>query len=148
MSIDTDSGKSLSQLSLSLREQQKIPIFFERESPMTIHLIDPEHASDTDIRCGHCWDNKATLIELSANGEHNPDDHLVLCSNCAKLSGLKPCCECDKGPKVTVLAGHLVEKLRAIYAPDGLDGEGHCSWHIGMPVQPEKVKPGLNMHAG
>ncbi|MGY4661147.1 hypothetical protein ACVWZ9_001941 [Pseudomonas chlororaphis] len=102
---------------------------------MTVYVIAPEHASDKTIRCAHCWDHAATHIELSSTGKHYPDEHLVLCGDCAYLAGLKPCSGCTHGPKVEVNTGMFFGKLIPIYAPNNLgDGKGACcAWHLGHP---------------
>ncbi|UII71402.1 hypothetical protein LVW35_27875 [Pseudomonas sp. HN11] len=107
---------------------------------MNIHTIAPEHASDKAIRCAHCWDHEATHIELTSTGEHDPDEHLVLCSKCAYLAGLMSCAGCETGRKVTVMSFHLFGDLIPIYAPGELDEGGHCAWHIGSSIQTEVVE--------
>lgn len=107
---------------------------------MHLHILDPEHASDKSIRCGHCWDADATHIELNHTGEHHPDEHLVLCKPCAYLAGLLTCPGCDTGRKVIVMAHHLFGELIPAYAPTGLDGDGHCGWHLGLPLQTPKPR--------
>lgn len=55
---------------------------------MTIFDISADENSVGDLRCEYCWDAIATHIELSGSFQHNPDEHLVVCSDCAYLAGL------------------------------------------------------------
>lgn len=99
---------------------------------MHIYVIDPEHASGKTIRCGHCWDCDATHIELSHTGEHDPNEHLVLCYHCAYLAGLKLCPRCNIDSTVTVVAHHLVVELIPIHAP----------WELEVHPQPQVMSAG------
>lgn len=55
---------------------------------MTIFVIRADKNSAGDLRCEYCWDSIATHIELSGSLQHDPDEHLVVCSGCAYLAGL------------------------------------------------------------
>lgn len=81
---------------------------------MRTYKISSELASDKSIRCGHCWDADATHIEVTHTGQHDINEHLVLCRKCAELAGLKTCPVCEKGPKVMAIAGLIIGKLTPI----------------------------------
>lgn len=56
---------------------------------MSKHTVSPAILCGNELRCEHCWDHLATHLELSPNGIHNSDEHLVVCEECAYLAGLK-----------------------------------------------------------
>ncbi len=95
---------------------------------MTIpRIISAENEQAGTIRCAHVWDHTATHIELSHAHDHDPDEHLVLCGDCARLAGLLPCDDC-KGETIIVQAGSTLGSLSPIYAPEELV-KGRCSQH-------------------
>lgn len=56
---------------------------------MDIKTVSPAHLRGNELRCEHCLDYSATHIELSADGNHDATEHLVVCGKCAYLAGLK-----------------------------------------------------------
>ena len=46
------------------------------------------------IRCEHCFDLEASVIEMSHAHEHDSTEHLVLCHECSRLAGLLLCDGC------------------------------------------------------
>jgi hypothetical protein len=100
---------------------------------MTIRIISAEYESAGTIRCAHVWDHIATHIEMSHILEHDPDEHIVVCSECAKLAGLLACenSACEK--TILVEAGRTQGELIPMYSPQALV-EGCCSRHTETPI--------------
>jgi len=96
---------------------------------MTTRIISAEHESAGTIRCAHVWDHIATHIELSRTLAHDPDEHLVVCAECARLAGLLACDSCVGDKPIPVKAGRTHGALTSIYSPQALL-EGQCGWHI------------------
>lgn len=95
---------------------------------MTVRIISAEYKSAGTIRCAHVWDHIATHIELSRIQNHDPDEHIVACRECAKLAGLLECknSACEK--TILVEAGCTQGELIPIYSPQPL-AEGWCNRH-------------------
>lgn len=95
---------------------------------MTTRIISAEYELAGTIRCAHVLDHIATHIELSHTHEHDPDEHIVVCSECARLAGLLPCEGCVDEVTIAVKAGHTQGTLVPIYAPQEL-AENRCGRH-------------------
>lgn len=96
---------------------------------MTTLTISAEYEFSGTIRCAHDWDHIATHIELSHTHEHEPDEHIVVCGECARLAGLLACESCAGETTIPVEAGRTRGALIPIYAPREL-AEGRCRWHL------------------
>lgn len=96
---------------------------------MTTRIISAEYELAGTIRCAHVWDHIATHIELSHAHEHDPDEHIVVCAECARLAGLLPCESCADVRAIPVEAGSTQGALIPIYAPREL-AEGRCGLHL------------------
>lgn len=114
---------------------------------MPIYSVSVELVLAGKIRCAHCWDRNATHIELSATRMHLPEEHLVLCKECAYLAGLKNCQKCDTEPKVLVSTDGNSVELVPVYAPEILFGDDVCAVHLVRNLQPG-VASKLNFRAG
>jgi len=105
---------------------------------MTIRIISTEHESAGTIRCAHCWDLRATHIEVSHTHDHTPDEHLVVCAECARLAGLLTCSDCVD-EKIWVHCGAASGELTPVYAPSELI-DNCCAMHARLRLQPAMTK--------
>jgi len=96
-------------------------------------ITSAEYESAGTIRCAHVWDHFATHVELSHTRAHDPDEHLVLCEECARLAGLLPCQDC-LNEQFAVHAGPTLSLLKPIYAPAELIN-GKCRKHCESCLQ-------------
>ncbi|MFV3307021.1 hypothetical protein ACNFBT_17275 [Pseudomonas sp. NY15181] len=105
---------------------------------MTIRIISAEHESAGTIRCAHCWDLRATHIEVSHTHDHTPDEHLIVCAECARLAGLLTCSGCVD-EKLWVHSGAAFGELTPVYAPSELI-DNCCAKHARLCLQPAMTK--------
>lgn len=101
---------------------------------MTIRITSAEYESAGTIRCAHCWDLRAAYMEVSHTHDHNPDEHLVVCTDCARLAGLLTCSGCAE-ERLLVRSGATFCEMEPVYAPDALFC-GSCVKHAGLLLQP------------
>ncbi len=93
---------------------------------MTVYCITSDRVFSGQIRCDHCWDLRATHIELSSSLTHDPDEHLVLCMVCAYLAGLW---SCEHLKPVPVSAPGTRDLLTPAFNPARLQKQprSHCA---------------------
>lgn len=117
---------------------------------MTTRITSAEHESAGTVRCAHCWDLRATHIEVSHTHGHTPDEHLIVCAECARLAGLMTCIGCvDDGEKYLVRSGSTFSEMAPVFAPNEL-ADGCCANHARLRLQPvvAEVAPLLQFRAG
>lgn len=95
---------------------------------MTFRTISAGLLHGGTIRCEHCFDLEASVIEISHAHEHDSTEQLVLCSECSRLAGLLCCEGCNPEGLVKVIAGGVEGKLKPLFAPADLQ-DGRCIQH-------------------
>lgn len=100
---------------------------------MTTRITSAEYESAGTIRCAHCWDNLAMFVEVSHTHDHAPNEHIVVCAECARLAGLMTCKSCAE-EKLSIRAGKAFCDMARLYAPTELIG-GRCAKHVVLRLQ-------------